>query len=335
MKLIGLSCGRKNGNGEILLKEALMAAQAEGDIQTEIVRLLELEIRPCVGCESCTLSMMKGGDGLCRAHRGKDDIYFLRDKFAEADGMIIAAPVYCLTAPGHLKVMNERFLGFGPQFLMSVFESARVRPKIGATIAVGGTDWTHPALPLMNVPLFMLQYKVVDQLAVNWVARPGHVLLKDEEMARSRKLGQRVGSSMGKPAEALKYLGDEPGTCPCCHSDMMMIGKNRQVTCPICDITGEVTIENGEIAVRYTEEGIRKGRWSAEIMNSHFADIERQHRTFEARKSEASALGRKYRSFGAYSRPDRSAPPTVASQEGDGIDVTSDWMEAPEACATA
>ena len=134
MKLLGLSCGRKNGNGELLLKEALMAAEETADLRGEILRLQDFEIRPCTGCESCTLSMMRGGDGLCRVHQGKDDMGFLKSRLDEADGMIIAAPVYCLTAPAQLKMMHERFLGLGPQFLMSVFERASRTPKIGATI---------------------------------------------------------------------------------------------------------------------------------------------------------------------------------------------------------
>jgi len=36
-KIVGLSCGRKNGNSEVLLKEALMVAEELG-IATEIIR---------------------------------------------------------------------------------------------------------------------------------------------------------------------------------------------------------------------------------------------------------------------------------------------------------
>ena len=325
MKLIGLSCGRKNGNGEILLKEALMAAQEVADVEVEIIRLLDMDLLPCTGCESCTLSMMKGGDGLCGVHQGKDDMFLLRDKFAQADGMIISAPVFCLTAPGHLKVMNERFLGFGPQFLMSVFESARKSPKIGATIAVGGTDWTHPALPLMNIPLFMLQYTVVDQLLVNWVARPGHVLLKDEEMAKARVLGLRVGSSMGKPARELRYLGDDPGVCPMCHCNMMMLHKKRQVVCPICDITGELSIENDEIVVNFTEAAISHGRWVDHSMQGHFGDVERQHRIYTERLAEVKAKGRKYRKYSPYMAIPKAK---TADAEEDGGEDSTAWLEA-------
>ncbi len=329
MKLIGLSCGRKNGNSEMLLKESMMAAQEVADIEVEIIRLLDFDLNPCTGCESCTLSMMQGGDGLCRVHKGKDDMFMLRDKFVEADGMIIAAPVFCLTAPGHLKVMHERFLGYGPEFLMSVFESSKIKPKIGATIAVGGTDWTHPALPLMNIPLFMLQYSVVDQLLVNWVARPGHVLLKDEEMAKARRLGQRVGSSMGKPVEELRYLGDDPGVCPMCHSNMMMLSKKRQVVCPICDITGELSIENDEVVVSFSPEAIRHGRWFDDSMRGHFGDVLRQHKIFNERKAEVKEKGKKYRNYAPYLKAKAA---TTTDEDEDGDDSIA-WAEALQPAA--
>jgi len=46
-KIIGLSCGRKNGNSEILLKEALMGAEELGlGICSEIIRAMDLRIQP-------------------------------------------------------------------------------------------------------------------------------------------------------------------------------------------------------------------------------------------------------------------------------------------------
>ena len=46
MKLLGISCGRKMGNSEILLREALMGAEELGS-ETEIISLLDVDIKPC------------------------------------------------------------------------------------------------------------------------------------------------------------------------------------------------------------------------------------------------------------------------------------------------
>ena len=170
------------GNSEILLKEALMGAEAKGDIDVEYIHLHDLELKACTGCESCTQSLSKGGTGECWQ---KDDMVFLREQFSGCDGLIISAPVFELRPPGLYCIMNDRFLGFGPDYLMGVFK----RPKRpGGLISVGGSDWVQLALPQMNLAMFMLNFKVVDELQETWTGLPGHTLFHEEIVARARKL---------------------------------------------------------------------------------------------------------------------------------------------------
>ena len=48
MRIVGLSCDRKNGNNELLLKRAMTEAKRLSGAELEIVRLQELTIRDCV-----------------------------------------------------------------------------------------------------------------------------------------------------------------------------------------------------------------------------------------------------------------------------------------------
>ena len=65
MKVLGLTCGRKMSNTEILIKEALMGAEEMG-AEVEIVRLLDFNIKPCTGCNSCVIDLFeKAGSGEC------------------------------------------------------------------------------------------------------------------------------------------------------------------------------------------------------------------------------------------------------------------------------
>ena len=53
MKAIGIvGSPRKNGNTEILTKHTLKAIAEEG-LDTELVKLAGLDIRPCDGCDVC------------------------------------------------------------------------------------------------------------------------------------------------------------------------------------------------------------------------------------------------------------------------------------------
>ena len=62
MRLLGLSCGRKMQNTEVLVKEAMMAAEDVG-AEARMIRLLDLDIKPCKGCTLCARSLMQGGPG--------------------------------------------------------------------------------------------------------------------------------------------------------------------------------------------------------------------------------------------------------------------------------
>ena len=52
MKLLGLNTGSLGGQTEILMKEALMAADEAG-AETELLRLLEFDVQSCRFCKNC------------------------------------------------------------------------------------------------------------------------------------------------------------------------------------------------------------------------------------------------------------------------------------------
>jgi len=98
-KIIGLSCGRKNGNCEFLLKEAAMGAEELG-VETEIIRAMELKVLPCKGCWACRDTYK------CVL---KDDVDWILEKTVEEDcGLIVAVPAYHLRSNAYLTAINER-----------------------------------------------------------------------------------------------------------------------------------------------------------------------------------------------------------------------------------
>ena len=122
---------------------------------------------------------------------------------------------------------------------------APLKPKVGALICVGGTDWVNLALPLANLCL-PRKIKIVDQQLVTYSAGPGQVLMNDRAMADARRLGRRVGEAMGIPIDEVKYLGEEEETCPLCHSNLLRL-RGKFVECPLCDIKGRIEIKEGRI----------------------------------------------------------------------------------------
>lgn len=100
MKVIGVVGSRRvNGNTEILTAHALKAVSEEG-LETELIRLVGLNIQPCSGCNTC----YEGGE-ICTID---DDVMPIYHKMKEADGIIIATPVYFGAASALIKAVMER-----------------------------------------------------------------------------------------------------------------------------------------------------------------------------------------------------------------------------------
>ena len=99
MKVIGIiGSPRKNGNTEILTTRTLEAIAEEG-IDTELIPLAGLDIRPCNACMACDSGEQ------CSI---QDDLFPIYLKMKEADGIILASPVYFGSATALIKALMER-----------------------------------------------------------------------------------------------------------------------------------------------------------------------------------------------------------------------------------
>ncbi len=107
MKAVGIvGSPRKNGNTEILTKHTLRAIEEEG-LDTELIRLAGLDIRPCNACMVC-----RGDEERCPID---DDLFPLYLEMKEADAIILATPVYIGSATALIKALMERtgYIGGG------------------------------------------------------------------------------------------------------------------------------------------------------------------------------------------------------------------------------
>lgn len=99
MKVVGIvGSPRKNGNTELLTAHALSAIAQEG-LDTELIRLAGLDIRPCNACMICKK------EERCSI---EDDLFPIYLKMKEADGIILASPVYYGSATALIKALIER-----------------------------------------------------------------------------------------------------------------------------------------------------------------------------------------------------------------------------------
>ena len=146
MKAIGIvGSPRKGGNTEILTNHTLSAIREEG-LDTELITLAGLDIRPCNACMAC-----KKGEEICPI---KDDLWPIYQKMKEADAIIIGTPVYFSSATSLVKALMERAGYIGRTH--NVFKG-----KVGGPLVVArraGKSFTHAELTFwfhineINVP---------------------------------------------------------------------------------------------------------------------------------------------------------------------------------------
>jgi len=302
-KIIGLSCGRKNGNSEILLKEALMGAEELG-VASEIIRAMELRVKPCTGCESCSIAMSRGKEARC-AIKDDDVPWILEKTLVEDCGLIVSAPVYHLRANSYFEMIHERMLP-------TIFRHPEVLKKtmVGAIISVGGgePEWTPLGLTSMNI--FVQHSRIlVDQMQVNYVGRPGAVLMEEKYLKRARELGRNVAKAMMMPIKQVKFVGDETEvSCPVCHCNVLKVpAKLPNVFCPVCWVKGVITINEDKMKVRWDEEDAKHPRFSERGVFTHLEFIKNLQTKFYTEDQEkVKERIKKYASYGKIIKPDAS-----------------------------
>ena len=272
MYVLGISGGRRMGNSEILVKEALMGVEETGAM-VEIVRLVDLDIKPPAGED---MLQVKG-----------DDASGLSKKMSDCDGIILSAPTFCLTVPGFMMNIRDR---------VSIRHSIPEKYRIGALIAVGGTDWVNLVLPMLYLFLPHGHVKLVDQMIVPFTSHLGQVVLNDKALERARKIGTNVGSAMKESDSIVEYHGDEYWACPMCHQNLLKV-RGKYVECPICDIKGSIEVIGDEIRVNFTEEDLQQYRWGHESLSRHQKAMRMSDDIYRKHKTEIQEKMKKYEAY--------------------------------------
>jgi multimeric flavodoxin WrbA len=330
-KIIGLSCGRKNGNSETLLKAAAMGA-AELGVETEIIRAMSLKVLPCMGCWKCAT-------GKCFL---KDDVDWILEKTCMEDcGLIVSVPCYHIRANGYFTCIHERMNHIFSKD-MNILKKTRVGGIIG--IGGGGYDaWTSFTLPMVNI--FVQHTRVlVDQFQANFCGlEEWNLWLQDKKMTaehinelriqdltynelfkrwpqkyelvevfekaieRAKKLGRNVAKAMSMPIEKVKYVGENYGVeCPVCHTNVVVVPKDLPyIACPICYVRGTITTDNGKLKVKWNKKDAAYPRFSHDAVKHHLEWLGQLYGQNYSKQDQLKQVAKDFKSYGKIIKPEK------------------------------
>ena len=246
VKVMGITCGRKNSNSEILLKEALMYCEETGADVT-MINLKDYHIESCTGCTSCTKGMSQGKNTGCVLDE-KDDKKKIMDVMLAQDAVIFSAPTYDLMPTAEYLMFGQRSLSYETSFLETI-GAIEHKDRIAGLICAGGSTraWQSMALEAMQATMFTTDMQVVDMILATRIPGRAQCLLDEKLMARARKMGENIMKAVNTPPEERGWLGDENmGWCPNCHSNALVLGEPQwdglhyPVECQVCGAGGNL-----------------------------------------------------------------------------------------------
>lgn len=289
-KVLGISFGRNMSNTEVMIKTALMECEKSG-AEVKFIRADDLDIKDCTGCIGCVISLLHGGNGGCHL---KDDMHIIDEALLESDAVIVGSPTYVLSPTGKFKTVCDRL---GPShdisFRTNALEQGKklgkaeeklpdprsFKKRVAALITVGGAmtqNWLSFAMPTMYEFTMSMGIDVIDKYEYFGAMSYEHVVGNEKVMNRMVKLGQNIAQSLnGDEAEMSKWRGDEePEACPVCHCNMLTVMHDKnKVECPVCGISGELNLVDGNIKVEFSEAEQKRSRLFYDGKLEHYIEI--------------------------------------------------------------
>lgn len=186
MKKVILLSGspRPKGNTAQIVDECARVIREQG-LETEIFSLTGKKIESCTACYRC------GDEGNCVLEDGLDELI---DKLREADGFIVASPVYFGTARGDVMAALQR-IG-----MVSMASDRFLSWKVGGPIAIARRGGHTATIQEMLMFFFINEMIVPGSNYWNMVfgRDPGEVWNDEEGIGTIRLFAQNVAELIKK-----------------------------------------------------------------------------------------------------------------------------------------
>lgn len=180
---------RRGGNTDAVL-EMIAAVCAARNVPTHTVRLCDIAIHPCTGCEACRST------GRCVPFQdGMTDLYPLVER---ARGLVIASPTYNYTVTPEIKAFIDRLYPYfafeeprpGP-YRARLAGQGRLMVPIGICEQKEASEMRY-TIPVMRDALEVVGYETVDEIAITGHFYKGTVAEDTEVAGRVREVASTL-----------------------------------------------------------------------------------------------------------------------------------------------
>ncbi|HQN18740.1 MAG TPA: flavodoxin family protein [Syntrophobacteraceae bacterium] len=277
-ELLGIVCSpRRFGNSELFVKE--LYRQLKGDWDLTLMRLPELDIRPCKACYQCLFGEMR-----CIQD---DDFHAALQALVDCDAYVVAAPTYLLGPNASLK----RFLDRGLAFYAHAERLWR-KPAVG--VAIAGIRELEGYTGLALESFIRLTFADLRGTDVLYGALPGEIFLESE----GRLAAQRLAGAITDGGEE---KDPEIPRCPLCGGDTFRFFGDGRVRCMLCSSSGHyrATSEGLEI---HTVPGEHPLFFTCEDVARHTRWLRGMKERFLERRNELKEITRHYTQTGTWIR---------------------------------
>ncbi len=180
--LILRSSPRKRANSSILAEQLAEGCRAAG-AAVESCDLAALDIRPCDACDYCQGQSY----GQCQID---DDMQMLYPRLMQADGIVIAGPIYCFTISAQAKLCIDRWYA-----LQGADGSALAGKQIGIILTYGDDDpYTSGAINAIHAYQDLFRYLGAQMAGIVHasVSGAGEIEGQPAVLRRAYELGRRL-----------------------------------------------------------------------------------------------------------------------------------------------
>ncbi|MDI6644777.1 MAG: flavodoxin family protein [Methanobacteriaceae archaeon] len=172
---------RKKGNTYQTVKELEEKMKKLGDYEFEYLYLKDSHLEDCRGCFSC----ISKGIEFCPL---KDDLELIEEKMEEADGLILASPVYVMTVSALLKkfIDREAYLCHRPKY----------HGKKALVLSTTGGVGAKETMNYMEMVIKAWGYQTVDKCGIITAPWPATQNLKKKNNSILEKSAQKFSKSL-------------------------------------------------------------------------------------------------------------------------------------------